>query len=106
MWNLKRKDTNELFCRTATDSQTLKNLWLSKGTVQGSGRDGLWEWDWHMYAAVYEITGQQRPAVQHRELYPVFCDNMWEKILRENGYVYMYDWVTLLYGRNYHNLVN
>ena len=31
---------------------------------------------------------------------------MWEKNLRENGYVYMYDWVTLLYSRNDHNLVN
>ena len=31
---------------------------------------------------------------------------MWEKNLRENGQVYMYGWVTLLYGRNYHNLVN
>ena len=24
----------------------------------------------------------------------------------ENGYMYMYDWVTLLCSRNYHNLVN
>ena len=24
----------------------------------------------------------------------------------ENEYVYMYDWVTLLYTRNYHSLVN
>ena len=31
---------------------------------------------------------------------------MWENNLRENGYVYTYDWVTLLYSRNYHNLVN
>ena len=31
---------------------------------------------------------------------------MWEKNLKENGDVYMYDWVTLLYNRNYHSLVN
>ena len=40
MWNLKKKkDTNELIC--ITDSQTLKYLWLMKGTGWGGGRDGL-----------------------------------------------------------------
>ena len=33
MWNLKKKDTNELICRTKTGAKTLKaNLWLPKGT--------------------------------------------------------------------------
>ena len=31
--NLKLKGYNDLFCRTETDSQTLKNLWLPKKTV-------------------------------------------------------------------------
>ena len=31
---------------------------------------------------------------------------MWGKNLKENGYVYMYNPITLLYSRNYHNLVN
>ena len=31
---------------------------------------------------------------------------MLEKNLRGIGYVYMYDWVTLSYSRNYHSLVN
>ena len=40
MWNLKKKkDKNELIC--ITDSQTLKYLWLMKGTGWGGGRDGL-----------------------------------------------------------------
>ena len=30
MWNLKKKDTNELIYRTETDSQTLKNI-VTKG---------------------------------------------------------------------------
>ena len=34
-----KKDINEVICRTETDSQTLKNLWLAKGT----GREGM---DW------------------------------------------------------------
>ena len=47
---------------TETDSQTMKtNLWLPKGT--GGGRDGLGVWLWHMHTVVYEMTGQQRPAV-------------------------------------------
>ena len=36
MWDLK-KDTNELICRTETYSQTLKNLWLPKGSGRGVG---------------------------------------------------------------------
>ena len=32
MWNLKKKDTNELIYKTEIDSQTWKtNLWLPKG---------------------------------------------------------------------------
>ena len=31
MWNLKER-YNEFLCRTETDSQTLKNLWLAKET--------------------------------------------------------------------------
>jgi len=40
MWNLKKKDTSELICRTEIDSQTLKNLWLPKGT--GGGWRGIY----------------------------------------------------------------
>ena len=40
MWNLKKKkDANELICRTETDSQILKTLLLAKET--GSGWGGL-----------------------------------------------------------------
>ena len=31
-------DTNEIICRTETNSKTLKNLWLPKGTGWGWGR--------------------------------------------------------------------
>ena len=58
----KKKDTNELLCRTETNSQTLKtNLWLPKGQV--AGRDGLGVWDWHMHIVVCGITAQRGPAV-------------------------------------------
>ena len=42
MWNLKKGQTE--LCRTDTDSQTLKNLWFPKETVQGVG-DVLGLWD-------------------------------------------------------------
>ena len=44
MWNLK-KGHNELLSRTATDSQTLKNLWFPNKTGWGleAGTEGL-EW--------------------------------------------------------------
>ena len=38
------KGHNELLCRTDADSQTLKNLWFPKETVQGWG-DVLGLWD-------------------------------------------------------------
>ena len=41
MWNLK-KGYNELLCRTDTDSQTLKALWLPKEAGWGGRRLG---WD-------------------------------------------------------------
>ena len=31
---------------------------------------------------------------------------MWEKKLERNGYMYMYNWIILLYTWNYHNIVN
>ena len=41
MWNLKKKDTNEFICITERNSQTLKNLWLLKGTIVGQWIGGL-----------------------------------------------------------------
>ena len=47
-------------------------------------------------------------AVQHRELYPIFCDGWWScgKRIWKRMDVCMYNWFTLLYSRNYHNTVN
>ena len=47
------------------------------------GRDGLGVWDWHMHTEVYGMTGQQGPAVEHRELYPVSCDKLCGKRIFE-----------------------
>ena len=42
----------------------------------GSGRDGLGVWDWHRHTEVHGMIDQWGPAVEHRELCPVFCDNL------------------------------
>ena len=46
-----------------------------KGQV-GRGRDGLGIWDWHMHTDIYRMIGQQGPVIQHREVYPIFYDNL------------------------------
>ena len=60
-----------------TDSQTLKNLWLSKRTSWGG--DGPGVWDWHMHTEVYGLIDQLGPAVWYREHYPVSYDNLFGK---------------------------
>ena len=63
MWKLKRKYTNELICRTEIDSQTLKNIWLPKGTGGRVGKEGLKVCDLHMHNEIYGMIGQLGPAV-------------------------------------------
>ena len=48
-------------------------------TKGDGGMDGLGVWDQHMHIEVYELTGQWEPAVQHREFYPIFCDDLYRK---------------------------
>ena len=39
-------------------------------------RDCLGFLDLHMHTELYGMIGHWGPAVYHRELYPVFCDNL------------------------------
>ena len=57
----------------AEQKQTLKNLRLSQGT--GGGRGGM-HWGRGAGTEVYGLTGQRAPAVQHRDLAPIFCDHL------------------------------
>ena len=60
MWNLK-KDTNELICRTETDSQTSELTYgYPRGGVEGYELGG---WDWHRHTLVYGTIDQWGPAV-------------------------------------------
>ena len=53
---------------------------------------------------------QQGPTVQHRELYSISWNRPgWKRILKKKNvyiYIYIYDGVTLLYNRNWHNIVD
>ena len=45
-----------------------------------------------MHSEEYGMTGQWRPAEEHREVYPVFCNNLWGKESEREWicvYVYM-----------------
>ena len=44
--------------------------------------------------------------VQPGELYPVSWDRPGWTIIKEKECVYKYDWITLLYSRNWYNIVN
>ena len=74
---------------------------VTKGKGLGVGRDGLGFWEWPRHTFVYGTDGQWGLAVQHREIYWIFRDNLYG-----NGYVSMYGEITLLYSRSYHNIVN
>ena len=67
-----------LFVEQKQTHRLKTNLWLPKGAGE-ERMDGLGVWDWHLHTKVYEIIGQQGPAVQHKELHPIFCDNLCRK---------------------------
>ena len=58
-----------------TDFETLV---VTKGDRwQGEGGTGVG--GWHVHIEVYGMIDQWEPAVYHRELYPIFCDNLCRK---------------------------
>ena len=76
----KKKDTNELMCRTETDSQTLKTNLVTKGERLRGGTD-LRFWT-GIRTLVYGMVGQQGPAIYStRNLYAIFCDNLCGKTI-------------------------
>ena len=103
MWNIKKRHKSylQLICRIETESQILKNLWVPKGS--GCGLGGM---DWGFGIGICTLKYWPKGTCYiARELYSAFYDNLCGKRTIENGYVYMYDWVSLLYSRN-HSLVN
>ena len=49
----------------------------TKGETWWGGKSGTW--DQHTHTIIYKIDNQQRPTVQHREPYLIFCGKIYEK---------------------------
>ena len=103
MWNLKY-DTNELICKTETDSQTERTkLWMPRG--RRGGKD--WEFGvsrckllyigWINSKVLLQSTGNyiQYPVINHRG-----------KEYKKKECLYACNWVTLLYSRDWHSIGN
>ena len=77
MWNLILKNyTNEPIYKTETELEISKtNLWLPKGKCDGGDKSGAWD----EHSTIYKTDNQQGPTVELRELYSIFCDNVYEK---------------------------
>ena len=84
MWNLKKKkDINELICRTETD---FEKLMATKGDRNGGRRDGLGVWDWHMHT---EASGDLLYSTEKSTQYSMII-YMGKESERE-WYVHMYN---------------
>ena len=104
MWNLKKKDINDLICRRERDSQTLAtNFWLPQ--IVGGGMEwGLRSADTHW--GLWNDWSTGTCCIAQGTLPNILWQSMWEKNLKNNGCVFMYNWITLLYSRNYRKLIN
>lgn len=70
-------DTNELNYKTKADSRT----WKQTYGCQRGGAEAGWTGvgDSHVYTVVQGMHGQWGPAVEHRELDSIVCDNPYGK---------------------------
>ena len=60
---------------------------VTKGEMWGEGhKSGAW--DSRTPTTVWKIDNQQGPPLEHRELYSIFCNNLYES---EKEYVYTYN---------------
>ena len=71
-WNNLGNNNNK---KLLTDLEN--KLTVTKG--ERWGRDKLGVWDSQIHSPIYKIDNQQGPAVYHRELYSIFCNNLYGK---------------------------
>ena len=43
------------------------------------GKDKLGVWDQQIHTTIYKIDNQEGPTVQHRDLYSIYCNNLYGK---------------------------
>ena len=63
---------------------------------------------WHIHPTIYTRDLLIKDLlIQHRELHSVLCNGLYgERNWKRVGYMYMYNWFTLLYTWNRQNIVN
>ena len=80
-------------------------LWLQKGTGWGEGLIGGLGMVYAHYCLWNEWSTGSCCIAQGNRL-NILWKPIWEKNLKKNGCVNAYNWITPLYSRNYHNIVN
>ena len=65
----------------------LENELMLAGGKDGGDSQGVW--DGHVHTAIFKMTKQQGPTVQHRELCSMLCGSLHERGVGENGHMHM-----------------
>ena len=81
-WNLKNYTNENLSTRQKQTHRHRKQIWLLKG--KGGRGEINWESGVNIHTQLYIKQDQQRPTIQHRELYSVLCNNLYGKRIRKN----------------------
>ena len=105
MWNLKKVYKWTYLQNRNRFTEFENKLMVTKGDRWGGGwtgglglayaHCGIWN-DWLMGTC----------CIVQGTLPNVLWWSMWGKNLKKNGCMYVYNWITLFYIRNYHNIVN
>ena len=105
MWNLKRKRYKRTYkTETVTD---LENELMVAGGGEGWREGIVREFEMDMYTQLYlKRIPIRNYCKAHGTLFNVVWQPGWEGSLGENGYMYVYSWVPLLFTWNYQNIVN
>ena len=97
MWNLKRSDTDELTYKAERDS-------VSENKLMVVGVEGYF--GKVMYTLIYLKWITNKDWRAQGTLLGIMCQAGWKGGWGENGSMYVYGWVPLLFTSNYHNVVH
>ena len=105
-FNLRSLASDSSYCHYPTFPR-VRPGWDNLFTCGQGGRRRKWDgrgvWGWQMHNSTFKMDKQWGPTVRHEERHPVsFGRTWWEKGC---ACVSVYDWVTKLYSRNWHNKV-
>ena len=96
---------NELIKMSIKGARLWKQTYgYQRGQVGKDGWTGCLDWHYVQWGMQWLASGDLLYSTENSTQYFVII--YWEKNLKENGYGYIYNWTTLLYSRNYHNIVN